>query len=89
MNVIELKLEDAKFQTNFRKFSGEQPTWFAHPMQKCDTKSTFKQAVTPISLFLTIKKSSPLFYPLTAAVTFFGLLYNLVIKIITFCVNEM
>ena len=70
----ELKLEEAKFQTDFRKFSGEQPTWFAHSMQKCDNKSALIQVVTPISLFLTLKKSSPLFYPLTAAVTFFGLL---------------
>ena len=33
--------------------------------------STLKQAVTPISLLLTLKKSSPLFYPLKAVMTFF------------------
>ena len=69
--LAELKAEDEKFITDFRKFTGEQPAWFTHKITKRNIKAAIKNSISPISAFLTIKQTSPLFFPITAILTIF------------------
>ena len=66
-----LKAEDEKFITDFRKFTGKQPAWFTHKITKRQSKSAIQKSISPISTFLTIKQTSPLFFPFTAILTIF------------------
>ena len=70
--LAELKAEDEKFITDFRQFTGQQPNWFTHKITKRDTKTAIKKSIAPIAGFLTIKRTSILFFPITALLTIFS-----------------